>query len=335
MIPEWLAAMDTTLQDQVGRAQMPAGGDLMKATLTHAPFSDPHWIYERKLDGERVLAIKDGDHVRLRTRNDKDAGKSYPELVEALQRQRTEAFAVDGEVVAFKGSLTSFATLQQRMQVRHSERARANPIPVFLYLFDILNLDGYAVTAIPLRERKQLLRNTLEFNDPLRFLPHRNREGESLLKEACNKGWEGLLAKDAGAQYQHRRSRKWLKFRCTRQQEMVIAGFTDPEGSRTGFGALLLGHYEKDGRLRYAGKVGTGFNERILEALRKRMEGLKRRDSAFDDKVEEPGAHFIDPELVAEVGFTEWTRDGRLRHPRFLGLRRDKDPSEVIREDGA
>lgn len=332
MTPEWLDGLDPGSRDQVHPAEMPAGHDLMKATLTHEPFSDSGWIYERKLDGERVLAIKEGDRVRLRTRNDKDAGTSYPELVEALQRQRTEVFALDGEVVAFKGSLTSFATLQQRMQVRDSDQARESRIAVFIYFFDILNLDGYAVTAIPLRERKQLLRNTLEFDDPLRFLPHRNRDGEALLKEACEKGWEGLIAKDAAARYQHKRSRKWLKFKCTHQQEMVIAGFTDPKGSRSGFGALLLGHYE-DGRLRYAGKVGTGFDEDVLKDLRKRMEPLRRGDSPFDDEVGEPGAHFIDPELVGEVGFTEWTRDGRLRHPRFLGLRRDKDPRKVVRED--
>jgi bifunctional non-homologous end joining protein LigD len=332
MKPDWLDDLDEDVREQVARGEMPDGADLMKATLTHEPFSDPDWLFERKLDGERVLAIKEDDSVRLLTRNDKNAGNSYPELVDALGRQPTGKFAIDGEVVAFKGSVTSFARLQQRFQLKDPEKARNTGIAVYFYCFDILNLDGYATTKIPLRQRKQLLRGTLEFDDPLRFLPHRNADGEQLLREACEKGWEGLIAKDASATYHHSRSRKWLKFKCTRQQEMVIAGFTDPKGSRAGFGALLLGYYE-DGQLRYAGKVGTGFNDRLLKDLRERMDTMTRDDSPFDDQVAESGAHFIEPELVGEIGFTEWTREGRLRHPRFLGLRRDKKPRDVVRED--
>ena len=332
MEPSWLKRLDGDLRKRVQRADMPVGSDLMKATLTHEPFADSDWLYERKLDGERILAIKDRDRVRLLTRNDKDAGDTYPELIEALGQQQTERFAVDGEVAAFKGSLTSFARLQQRMQVSNPEQARESGIAVFFYLFDILNLDGYAVTAIPLRQRKQLLRQALRFDDLLRLLPHRNRDGKALLREACDKGWEGLIAKDANAGYQHSRSRKWLKFKCTRGQEMVIGGFTDPKGSRKGFGALLVGYYEGE-RLRYAGKVGTGFDDRLLRDLRERMDELRREESPFADEVPEEGIHFTKPELVGEVGFTEWTRDGRLRHPRFLGLRRDKEPQDVVRED--
>ena len=332
MKPDWLDELDENVREQVDRAEMPAGNDLMKATLTHESFSDPDWLFERKLDGERVLAIKEDDRVRLLTRNDKDAGSSYPELVDALLGQPAGRFAVDGEVVAFKGSVTSFARLQQRIQLKDPEKARNTGIAVYFYCFDILNLDGYATARIPLRQRKQLLRGALEFDDPLRFLPHRNADGEQFFREACEKGWEGLIAKDAHATYHHSRSRKWLKFKCTRQQEMVIAGFTDPKGSRAGFGALLLGHYE-DGQLRYAGKVGTGFDNRLLKDLRERMDTITRDDSPFDDKVTESGVHFIEPELVGEVGFTEWTREGRLRHPRFLGLRRDKEPRDVVRED--
>jgi bifunctional non-homologous end joining protein LigD len=332
MEPSWLKRLDGDLRKRVQRADMPVGSDLMKATLTHEPFADSDWLYERKLDGERILAIKDRDRVRLLTRNDKDAGDTYPELMEALGQQQTESFAVDGEVVAFKGAVTSFSRLQQRMQVSDPEQARESGIAVFFYLFDILNLDGYAVTAIPLRQRKQLLRRALRFDDPLRLLPHRNRDGKALLREACEKGWEGLIAKDAKARYQHNRSRKWLKFKCTRGQEMVIGGFTDPKGSREGFGALLVGYYEGE-HLRYAGKVGTGFDDRLLQDLRERMDELRREESPFADEVTEEGIHFIKPELVGEVGFTEWTRDGRLRHPRFLGLRRDKEPQDVVRED--
>lgn len=332
MKPAWLNKLDEETRKEASRAAMPAGGDLMKATLTHEPFSDPAWLFERKLDGERVLAIKDGDKVRLLTRNDKDAGVAYPELLDALEKQKTARFAVDGEVVAFEGSLTSFSRLQQRMQVKDSEQARGSGIAIFVYFFDILNLDGYAVTGIPLRQRKQLLHTALQFEDPLRFLPHRNRDGETLFREACDKGWEGLIAKHAQARYHHSRSRRWLKFKCTHEQEMVIAGFTDPKGSRAGFGALLVGYYEGK-RLRYAGKVGTGFDDSLLQDLRERMDKLRQKDSPFADAIPEKGVHFIAPQLVGEVGFTEWTTDGRLRHPRFLGLRRDKEPREVIRED--
>jgi len=331
MEPAWLKKLDGDLKKRVQSADMPVGSDLMKATLTHEPFSDSDWLYERKLDGERILAIKDGDRVRLLTRNDKNAGGTYPELIDALNQQATEQFAVDGEVVAFEGSLTSFSRLQQRMQVGDPEQARESGIAVFVYVFDILNLDGFAVTAIPLRQRKQLLRKALQFGGPLRFLPHRNRDGKALLREACDKGWEGLIAKDTNAGYQHSRSRKWLKFKCTRGQEMVIGGFTDPKGSRKGFGALLVGYYEGE-RLRYSGKVGTGFDDRLLRDLRERMDELRQEQSPFADEIPEKGIHFIEPRLVGEIGFTEWTRDGRLRHPRFLGLRRDKKPKDVVRE---
>jgi bifunctional non-homologous end joining protein LigD len=311
---------------------MPTGSDLMKATLTHEHFSDPKWIFERKFDGERVLAVKDGASARLLTRNDKDAGMAYPELVEAVQAQRTGRFAADGEVVAFEGDVTSFSRLQQRMQKRDAREIRASDVSVYYYLFDLLNLDGYDVARLPLRRRKELLRAAVAFEDPLRFATHRNEGGEAYLREACEKGWEGLIAKRAEAPYEHKRSRDWLKFKCAKGQELVIGGFTEPKGSRSGFGALLVGYYEGD-KLRYAGKVGTGFDDALLSDLRARMDRLERKTSPFDEPVRETGAHFVEPKLVGEVGFTEWTGDGKLRHPRFLGLRRDKAAQEVVREE--
>jgi ATP-dependent DNA ligase len=171
----------------------------------------------------------------------------------------------------------------------------------------------------------------VDFTAPLRMTPHRNTGGGELLNRACGWGWEGLIAKRAEGRYHSRRSPDWLKLKCSHGQEFVIAGFTEPSGSRVGFGALLLG-YHAEGGLRYAGKVGTGYDRATLTALRSRLEELSVPRSPFAGPVRERRVHWARPELVAEVAFTEWTRDGMLRHPRFLGLRTDKDPSEVVRE---
>jgi bifunctional non-homologous end joining protein LigD len=293
----------------------------MKAVLTDDRFSDPDWIYERKLDGIRCLTFRSRDGVRLMSRNQLSLNQRFPELADVLQRAPAE-FVVDGEVVAFDGAQTSFAKLQQRGE-RH--------VPVFLYVFDLLHVAGHDTTALQLRSRKTLLRRALGFGGPVRMTPHRNREGEALFEAACRKGWEGVIAKRAQSPYTSGRSRDWLKFKCSAEQELVIGGYTPPHGSRTELGALLLGYYE-DRRLRYAGKVGTGFTRATLRDLAGRLEPLRRDDSAFADEVRERGATWVKPVLVAQVGFTEWTRDGRLRHPRFLGLRDDKAAAEVVRE---
>ena len=167
----------------------------------------------------------------------------------------------------------------------------------------------------------------------VRFTSHRNEEGEAYHREACEKGWEGVIAKDARAPYVHSRSKKWLKLKCGHRQELVVGGFTEPEGERTGFGALLLGYYDGDDLL-YAGKVGTGFDDDTLESLRERLDSLERDTPPYAEGEDLPrkGVHWVTPKLVAEIGFTEWTEDHRLRHPRFLGLRRDKEAEEVVRE---
>jgi len=329
---DWLASLDADERALVGEVPLPEWTAPMLATLTHEPFSDPGWLFERKFDGERVLVFHDGRSTRLFTRNRKPIADTYPELVEALARQPVEAFVADGEVVAFDGAVTSFARLQQRLQIKDPKEARASPIAVHLYLFDLVHLDGHALERLPLRRRKALLRQCLDFADPIRFSAHRNEAGLPFLEEACDKGWEGLLAKRAASPYRHGRSRDWLKFKCAKGQELVIGGFTAPKGSRRGFGALLVGYYDGDA-LRYAGKVGTGFDEARLESLHKRLCGLARQTSPFADAVKEPEVTWVTPELVGEFGFTEWTRSGKLRHPRFLGLRRDKEPHAVRRED--
>jgi len=320
-------------RDQAREADLPEWTAPMLATLVHDAFSDPDWIYERKLDGERCLAFKEDGVVRLRSRNRQALDGAYPEVVEALADQSADGFVIDGEVVAFAGRTTSFARLQERMQKTDPDAARATGVAVYYYVFDVLHCAGHDVTRVPLRERKGLLRDLLDFGDPLRFTAHRNEDGEAYLEDACRRGWEGLVAKDAGSRYVHSRSRKWQKFRCSRRQELVIGGFTEPQGERTGLGALLLGFY-RDGELRYAGKVGTGFDRETLQRLRDRLDRRERQTPPFaGGKLPHQGVHWVRPDLVAEVAFTEWTREERLRHPRYLGLRRDKTARKVRKEE--
>lgn len=302
------------------------------ATLTDHPFSDPKWIYERKLDGVRAVAVRRDGRSLLFSRTQKSMDTPYPELVEALAEQTPDGVVLDGEIVAFEGRQTSFSRLQSRIGLTDPRRARATGVPVYLYLFDVMVAGGYDLTRLPLRARKRVLQAAVDFTDPLRYSAHRNGDGEQYLREACARGWEGLIAKRADSRYQHGRSRDWLKFKCVRDQEFVVGGFTDPTGSRVGFGALLVGYYQGD-RLRFAGKVGTGFDDRTLRSLHDTLSGLAQDSSPFADRVAERGAHWVRPELVAQIGFTEWTGDGKLRHPRFQGLREDKAPRDVVRED--
>lgn len=301
----------------------------MLATLTADRFSDDGWIFERKLDGVRAVAIRAGSSVRLFSRNHKDMAGSYPEIVAALRDQPMERFAVDGEIVAFDGKQTSFSVLQQRI---HRPGGEADQPPVFFYVFDITSLDGQAVTSFPLRDRKRLLREALSYDDPIRFSTHRNGAGEAYFAEACRKGWEGVVAKRAASTYAGgKRTPDWLKFKCVRGQEFVICGFTDPQRSRIGFGALIVGYYD-GAALRYAGRVGTGYDARTLRELRARLETLRVSEPPVAGPTPERHVHWVRPELVAEVDFAEWTHDGRLRHSRFLGLRTDKAAREVVRE---
>jgi len=326
--------------------------DPMLATLTGRRDFDASWIFERKFDGIRAVALRAGGRVRLLSRRGNPLEATYPELVEALAAQPGGDFAVDGEIVALDAAgRTDFALLQQRsgLTAPREVAAARTRVPVHYYLFDLLALGREDTTGLPLRERKRLLRDHLDFGGgaELRWTPHRNHPArggaQALLDDACRRGWEGLIAKRSDARYVHRRSPDWLKLKCAAGQELVVGGFTEPRGSRIGFGALLLGHYERGGgasghgaaapgRLRYAGKVGTGYDTRTLRALRERLDALEQPESPFADRVREPAAHWVRPELVAQIAFTEWTRDGMLRHPRYLGLREDKSAREVVRE---
>ncbi len=303
----------------------------MRAKLTERPFSDPDWVFERKLDGIRAAVRRERGEVTLTSRTAKSLTAAYPELVEALAAEPASDFVADGEIVAFDGSRTSFERLQGRMGVHDPQLARLTGIPVFLYLFDLLEFDGHDLSGLPLRKRKAVLRRALSFHGPVRYTPHRNERGEDFFREACAKGWEGLVAKRADSPYVHGRSRDWLKLKCSCEQELVIGGFTPPQGARQRFGALLVGYYE-DGELRYAGKVGTGFSERTLADLGDELEALEIAESPFAGEGLPRQARWVEPRLVAQIAFGEWTRDGRLRHPRFLGMREDKPAAEVVRE---
>jgi DNA ligase D-like protein (predicted ligase) len=304
----------------------------MLATLTDERFSRQGWLFEPKLDGERCLAFGRRGTLRLLSRNQIRLNEKYPEIVVAFQSQPMPVFIADGEIVTFDGEVTSFAKLQQRMQVAHPSPDLRRKVPVWLYLFDLLYVDGYDVRRVSLRYRKQILHHAFRFHGPLRFTEHRQTEGEAYYQDACRRGWEGLIAKDGESVYVSGRTRAWLKFKCTHEQEFVIGGYTDPRGGRLGFGALLVGVYQR-GRLVYAGKVGTGFDHTTLRNLGQRLAQLETATSPFvGDGLPRRGVHWVKPKLVAQIGFTEWTPEGKLRHPRFLGLREDKEPTEVVKE---
>lgn len=317
------------------RPGRPAGGlHPMLAVRSDRTAFDDRWLFERKLDGVRVVGFRDGGRTGLLSRAGRPLAATYPEIADALDAQDCRDLVVDGEVVALTGGRTSFGRLQRRMQLTDARRARASGVAVTYYVFDLLRLDGHDLTRLPLRTRKALLRRTLSFGAPLRFTPHRNAWSLRMLDDACRGGWEGLIAKRADGRYVEGRSGDWLKLKCSAGQEMVVGGFTEPSGARTGFGALLLGYY-RAGSLVYAGKVGTGFDAGGLRRLTALLAGLEQAASPFGEPVAEAGAHWVAPRLVAQIGFTEWTRDGRLRHPRFLGLRDDKPATEVVREHPA
>ena len=303
----------------------------MLATLSKEHPPAEGWVFERKLDGVRVIATRErGAAPRLWSRNQKSMDASYPEIVEALAACAPARFVLDGEIVAADGT---FSSLQARMHLTDPNRARRTGVEVHAHLFDLLVLDDVDLTRLPQSTRHRILDAVVEARPPLFRSPVLEGDPSELLTEACAEGWEGLIAKRDDAPYAvGGRSRDWLKLKCVRDQEFVIGGWTDPSGSRRGLGALLVGYHDGDRRLRYAGKVGTGYDAATLQMLRDRLDPLAVGESPFVDAVREKGQHWVRPELVCAVGFGEWTTDGRLRHPRYQGLRVDKDPADVVRE---
>lgn len=281
------------------------------------------WQYERKLDGLRCLAVRNGRRVELWSRNRLAYTARFPDVVAALAGLPADSFTLDGELVAFDGKRTSFARLQ---------RPSPSSPPVY-EVFDVLHLLGRDTRHLVLPERQALVRQLLEGAPAvLQAVAALSGTPSDLLRRACDDGWEGLVAKRLDSPYRRGRSPDWQKLKCSASQELVVGGWTDPTGSRHGFGALLMGYYDDTG-LRYAGKVGTGFDERTLREIHDMLTRLAVDESPFAERVpERRGVHWARPELVAEVSFTEWTRDGRLRHPAFHGLRNDKDARSVVRE---
>ena len=301
----------------------------MLATLSEPsswlPRAAPGWIYERKLDGLRCLAVRNGDEVELWSRNHNSFTARFPAVVAAVAELPATNCTLDGELVAFDGrDFVGFEALQQ-----HGRTMR-----VVYCVFDLLHLLGKDVRDLPLRDRKKLLAQAVDPGQDLQPVEELSGDPARLLEDACRKGWEGLITKREDSVYRAGRSTDWRKLKCSASQELVIGGWTEPHGARTGFGALLVGYYEGD-RLRYAGKVGTGFTQATLRELYSELVKRERKTSPFADPIRERSAHWATPNLVANVAFTEWTRDGRLRHPRFEGLRPDKPAKSVVREQPA
>jgi DNA ligase D-like protein (predicted ligase) len=305
---------------------------LMLASLTDRRDFDADWLLERKFDGERCVARKSDGTVRLESRTGKNLTATYPEVRTGLVAQRARDFLLDGEVVAYAGDQTSFSRLQQRLGASAPSPQQIAAYPVVYCVFDILAIEGEDTTQWPLAERRAILTRAIRPGPALQVSEAWRDDSQRRFADACRSGWEGLIAKRVDAPYVPGRSKNWLKLKCVWVQEFVIGGYTDPTGSRTDFGALLVGYHE-DGRLRYAGKVGTGYTAARLRDLGARLRALGTSEPPFTDARPVPrGTHWTRPELVAQIGFAEWTNDGRLRQPRFLGLRDDKRPADVIRE---
>lgn len=289
-------------------SRVPSWVEPMKPTLTNQRFADPAWTFERKLDGIRVLAFKHGAEVRLLSRNQLPRNAAHPDVVAALAALPVRDVVLDGEATGAWG-----------------RQGRAD-----YQVFDILWLNGRDLRELPLTERRRVL-DGLPLDFPLgRVKPVRGREPWTM---ACERGWEGVIAKRLDAPYQGGRSTAWLKMKCSMGQELVVGGFTAPQGTRVGFGALLVGYHDGDDFV-FAGKVGTGLDDALLRALREQFEALRRATSPFTRGAGVPRAHvtFVQPSVVVQLEFTEWTPHGKLRHPRLLGVRTDKAAADVVRE---
>ena len=312
---------------------MPRRLEPQLATRSNAAPSGDGWLHEIKFDGYRLIARLEGRAVRLFSRNGKDWTARFPALVEALADLEIDEAMLDGELVALQADGTSSFRLLQ-------EALSANRTAGLIYeVFDLLYLDGYDLTEVELERRKRLLRdlfasrNVLNHRGPIRYVHHFEGKGEALFDEVCQLGLEGIMSKRRASHYRSGRTTDWLKIKCVQQGEFVVGGFTDPSNARIGFGALLLGAYDDRDELRYIGSVGTGFSAQRLRTLYQQLRELETETSpfSFNPSLElVRGAHWVKPELVADIEFTEWTRDGVLRHPVFRGLREDRNPKEIM-----
>jgi bifunctional non-homologous end joining protein LigD len=329
------------------RAQLPKMMESMQATLTERPFSSPDWYFEPKLDGVRAISLIHEGEARLFSRRGIEATKTYPGIAAELGEQPSPAMVLDGEIVALgENGVPSFQRLQQRFGLqRETDIKRAeSEIPVLYYVFDILYAEGYDLRGAPLSERKSLLEQIVAPGPCVQLVHHFEEEGEAAYEAAVRLGLEGLIAKRRDSVYESgRRSRYWLKIKAVQEQEFVVGGYSGGEGGRVGtFGSLLLGYYD-DGKLTYVGNVGSGFDDRMLETLKRRLEKLRTKTNPFAGDPKRSAVafrrpknvpvYFVRPELVAQVRFAQWTDEGILRAPSFLGLREDKAPRDVRREE--
>jgi bifunctional non-homologous end joining protein LigD len=325
------------------QAPMPTVIHPMLATSIEQPFDGPDWLFEIKWDGYRAVAFIDKGHVRLVSRNQNDLTAQYPDLRDLPESVQAKTAILDGEIVALdEHGRSSFSLMQQRTGFRERGRrvAAKAEIQVLYYAFDLLYLDGYDLRRVALERRKELLADVLITpNDAVRLSAHFPANGKALFDVARSKGLEGILAKRRESLYESRRSREWLKIKIKHRLECVIGGYTEPEGSRPYFGSVVLGLYDKQGNLIHVGQAGSGFDHEMLASMWKRLQAIATTSNPFHGKVESlKKAHWVKPELVAEIEFTEWTHmtdEGgpKLRAPVFLGLREDKEPKECVLEE--
>jgi bifunctional non-homologous end joining protein LigD len=302
------------------------------AQVARQPPEGDEWLHEVKFDGYRIGCRIDGKDIRLISRNGKDWTSEFPEVRKAAGQLQVARAFLDGEVaVMLSDGRTSFQALQNAI-------GNAPPRDLVYFVFDLLHLDGEDVGRLPLEQRKARLNRLLASlggEHPIRYADHVIDRGPEFFQQACRLGLEGIVSKRRDLPYQAGRSTHWLKAKCIKRQEFVIGGFTDPEGSRLGIGALLVGVYDPTGALVFAGKVGTGFTHKSAQEIRCRLDALEQNECPFATRPEGRlgrSAHWLRPTLVAEVAFSEWTHDGKIRQPSFQGLRTDKSPSAVHRE---
>ena len=302
----------------------------LATAVSKAP-EDKSWLHELKFDGYRILCRIAKGKPQLLSRRGNDWTANFPTVARAMHKLALRDTIVDGEVVVLNDDGTSdFQALQNLLKHGRDD-------DVVYFIFDLPFFAGYNLTRVPLVDRKQLLADLLKSQPPdgvLRYSDHITGRGSSVLQQACRQGLEGIVSKRSDSHYQQRRSYDWVKTKCLQRQEFVIGGWTEPSGSRQGFGALLLGHYDAD-RLVYCGRVGTGFNSQSLRDIKRALQRLAAHKSPFANPptgADTRGVHWVEPRLVAEVRFSNWMSDGILRQPSFQGLREDKPAGQVVRE---
>jgi len=322
--------------DGAAKRPMPTAITPMLATPVEKPFDDPQWFFEIKWDGYRAVAFIEDGRVRLMSRNHNDLTGQYSELSVLPQYVEAKTAILDGEVAALdQQGRSSFSLMQQRTGIRKGGKrvAGRRDVPIVYYVFDLLYADGYDLRKVRLEDRKQALAKIVRTDELVRLSEHFPAKGLALFEAAKQQGLEGILAKHRGSYYEERRSREWLKIKITQTVDCVIGGYTDPEGSRQYFGSLVLGLYDEKGRLIHVGQAGTGFDQAKLKEIFQLMKPLETKQSPFSGQVDAAHAHWVKPQLIAEIKFTEWTHETvegglKLRAPVFLRLRDDKEPKQ-------